>query len=406
MTTPRNDNRDYIVFLGESTFPAGLAAIQRMTLMAKALLNDGFGVMVVCRKGGSRGKIIDFPSNGNFEGIEYVYTSGNILRPKNFLKRNLLKIKGIFGEFIYLYSFNKRNKITAAIISNHSAFHVFRYRIFSLIIGFPIILNFVEMASSMKGRERLLTKINDYIFDYGIIKIVDGALPISNKLVDYYRQYSPSKPYLKLPILCDFEKFDVAAYEESETIFMYSGAASYLELIDFLIIAFDQLTMQGDTIILQLILGGGEAELNRVKKRIGEALNKDHIRLTTNVPHKDIPKYYSMASALLIPLRPTVQDEARFPHKIGEYLAAGKPMITTGYGEINNYDFIDGENVLIADEYDPGDFADKMNFVINNPSVAKSIGIEGRQMGYKNFNYTNFGKDLRKYFAILKPDST
>ena len=41
----------HIVFLGEAGFPLGLAAVQRMTLMAKALLYVNCKVTVICRKG-------------------------------------------------------------------------------------------------------------------------------------------------------------------------------------------------------------------------------------------------------------------------------------------------------------------------------------------------------------------
>ncbi|MFC2148432.1 glycosyltransferase [Bacteroidota bacterium] len=403
LTNKHDIKKEHIVFLGESTFPDGLAAVQRMTMMAKALIIGDYEVTVICRKGGSRAnRNLKFSAEGNFEGINYVYTSGNIFRPDGFLKRNILKIKGMIGEFKYLYRLKKEQNISAAIISNHSSFHLFRYRIYSLLIGFPIVLNFVELASSMKGREKIFTKINDYVFDHFIIKIVDGALPISNKLMDNYRTHAPSKPSLKLPILCDFEKFNLNSNTPAKVIMMYSGAASYLELIEFILTGFDQLEIQ-EEVFLHLILGGNDAELNRVRKRLAVARNRKNIRLTTNVPHKDIPEYYATACALLIPLRPTVQDEARFPHKIGEYLASGKPMITTAFGEINNYGFIDKKNCLIADDYDIDAFADKMKFIVENRKLSEKIGIEGKQFGLKNFDYSGYGKTLREYFTLVNP---
>lgn len=395
--------KEQIVFLGEATFPAGLAAIQRMTLMAKALITGEYEVTVLCRKGGSRANgSLNFSAQGTFEGINYTYTSGNIFRPKGFLKRNFLKIKGMINEFIYLRRLKRTKGISAAIISNHSAFHVFRYRVFSWLIGFPIVLNFVELASSMKGREKLLTKINDFIFDHFIVRIVDGALPISNKLMTYYKAISPKKPSLKLPILCDFEKFNLKSTSVDDVVFLYCGAASYLELINFIINAFNRIKNPGDKVILELILGGKEAELNKVVQIIDTAANRNNIRLITNVDHKDIPQYFVNATALLIPLRPSVQDEARFPHKIGEYLASGRPMITTRFGEIRNYDFIDKVTALVADDYDVKSYSEKMEYIVGNPLKADEIGKKGRQMGYNNFNYTNYGKILREYFTVFK----
>lgn len=392
----------HIVYLGENGFPIGFGAIQRMTLVSKSLLNQNCKVTVLCRKGVLRKNSnpgIDI--RGSFEGIDYIYTSGNVFRPEGFFRRNFAKLKGMIGEFIYLFRLKEENGITAAIISNHSAHHVLRYRIYSRLIGFPIVLNFVELASTIKGREGFLVKINDRIYVNYIVRIVDGALPISEKLMSYYKTKSPSKPCLKLPILCDFEKFKQTARSKTDTIFLYCGAASYYELIEFVLDAFDQLKNLDKNVFFELILGGKDSELKEAKKRIDKAENKEHIRLVTNVAHEDIPQRYSNASALLIPLRPTPQDEARFPHKIGEYLASARPMITTAFGEINHYDFIDGETALVADDYNVLSFAEKMRYILEHPERSKEIGVKGRQMGLDNFDYSKHGQKLKNFLSSL-----
>lgn len=393
----------HIVFLGEAGFPKGLGAIQRMTLVAKALIHAGSEVKVICRKGvWDENDTVVYEPAGHYLGIEYAYTSRSVFRPNNFFKRNIEKLIGMAREFSYLRSLKKKNELEAAFISSMSSFHVLRYRIYSFLIGFPVILNFVELGSVMKGREGFLKRVNDLIFDRIIVRIVDGALPISEKLMNYYRSASPTKPCMKLPILCDFENFFIRPRTETDTVFLYCGAASYFELVDFLISAFDQLQPVGSEVYLDLILGGKAQELNRLKDRIKQAGNREHIRLMTNVPHKDIPGHYARASALLIPLRPTLQDEARFPHKIGEYLASGRPIITTPYGEIRHYDFLDGETALVADDYDVASFADKMHYLISHPEESETIGVKGREMGLKNFDYTRHGSRLRAFFNNLK----
>ena len=95
---------------------------------------------------------------------------------------------------------------------------------------------------------------------------------------------------------------------------------------------------------------------------------------------------YKNAIALLIPLRPTFQDIARFPHKTGEYLASENPVISTNYGEVKYY-FKDMENMLLADRYDIILFAKKMQFVITNPMEAKKIGKHGKAVASHIFDY-------------------
>lgn len=93
----------HVVFLGEAGFPPGLAAVQRMTLMAKALLHVGCKVTVICRKGVWRkNEQIEFGIAGSYEGIDYRYTSIDGYRPKGFIHRNLEKLKGMYTEFVLL----------------------------------------------------------------------------------------------------------------------------------------------------------------------------------------------------------------------------------------------------------------------------------------------------------------
>ena len=115
----------------------------------------------------------------------------------------------------------------------------------------------------------------------------------------------------------------------------------------------------------------------------------------------ELINYYKNARALLIPLRNTSQDIARFPHKIGEYAASGRPIISNNFGEMAYY-FEDGKNSLLSEKYEYCDFANKMDFVVNNPEKASEIGKEGRIIANKFFDYKNFGSGLISFLENLK----
>ena len=122
----------------------------------------------------------------------------------------------------------------------------------------------------------------------------------------------------------------------------------------------------------------------------------DRTKIFSNIPFSELIDLYVNAAALLIPLRPTKQDAARFPHKISEYAATGNPIITTNYGEVAYY-FKDGENALVADSYDISLFAEKMNFVIENLTRAKQIGQKGKELGMQKFSHIKYGPLLKDY---------
>ncbi len=92
-----------IVYLGNSGFPYGLAEIQKIILISKSLILSGNSVTVICKKGiHNKTDHPDMQVCGSYENIEYVYTSGTPYRSDNFIKRNLLKIKGAINEFYSL----------------------------------------------------------------------------------------------------------------------------------------------------------------------------------------------------------------------------------------------------------------------------------------------------------------
>jgi glycosyltransferase involved in cell wall biosynthesis len=271
------------------------------------------------------------------------------------------------------------------------------YRFWFSIHGIPVILNFDELNSAIASRSSLKDRINDFFFDRWVAKLTDGMCPISDYLIQCVKNKGRTQPIMKLPILCDFSRFELTETDHTTVNFLYCGAASYRELISFVIEAFDQLKLSDGNVNLQFILGGKRYEIERVEQIIAGSRNANRIKLDVNVPHAEIPARYSKASALLIPLRPTVQDAARFPHKLGEYLASAKPVITTAYGEINNYDFTDEVSTLVAETYDPNQFSKKMQYVVDFPDKARQIGLRAREMAMAHFDHRKIGREVKDF---------
>ena len=72
-------------------------------------------------------------------------------------------------------------------------------------------------------------------------------------------------------------------------------------------------------------------------KRINESSKKNNIRLFSNISYDKLISLYKQCTAFVIPLRPNINDVARFPHKISEFCASGKPFISNNYGEVDVY---------------------------------------------------------------------
>lgn len=392
----------HIVFLGDSGFPIGLAAIQRITLMARALMHANCKVTVVCRKGVWKpGLKTDLGVKGTYEGIDYQYTSDDVFRPRGFVKRNFQKVKGIFREYAYLKKLKKEGKLHIAILSTMTVSDALRYSLLSASIGFPIVLNLVEMASSIENRTFFLTKFNDYVFDKWVIKLFQGALPISDKLVEYYRSVAPAKPCMKLPVICDFDLFGNIKKEASEPYFLYCGSIGFIQVANFVLGAYRRTTGNNKVKLYMIVSGRKVDQIALLQQKIDAMFSDQQVKLFSNIPYEQLTRLFTNAQALLIPLRPSLQDTARFPHKIGEYLATGNPVITTDVGEIKTY-FEDEKTALVAASYSEEAFSDKMEYVLANPEQSIEIGLNGRELGLKEFHYKSYGIVIRSFLQQVR----
>ena len=124
------------------------------------------------------------------------------------------------------------------------------------------------------------------------------------------------------------------------------------------------------------------------------------VKCFSSLTYEDLIQKYMHASALLIPLTDSVQDKARFPQKISEYLASGNPIITTNYGEVPFY-FKNEVNALVASSYDTSEFARKMDFVAKEPDRAVQIGRDGLSTGLRFFDYNSYAGETRKLIVSL-----
>ncbi len=392
----------HLVQIGDSSFPMGMATSEKIRLIGLGLIDAGMHVTVINRKGNyALDSGIDIPPRGTHEGIDYVFCSNTIYRPKSFLQRNFRKLLGKWNEFWLLVKFSRTTNLQYAIIHNIEFTTVMYYKLLSILLGFKTVFMYVEIATELPERNKFPTRMLDrWMENFGVNRM-DGTLPISEVICRYLEETAPKVPSFKLPMICDFTKFEHLEKDPArEKFFLYCASLVYLEVIFFAIESFHKLNPPAEW-NLYMVLGGQMENLPKVEAKIAELGIQDRVKIFNWIPYEELIQKYKDAEALMIPLRDTKQDRARFPHKIGEYLASGNPILTTNIGEVEHY-FVDGDTSLIADEYDLDQFVEKMQFVIDNPEEARAIGMRGNQFGLDTFDCIGYGKMLHSFLLSLK----
>lgn len=391
----------FVIHIGFSGFPKGNASVQRVRLTFKGLKKAGINPIVI-NKISHHSKLTEKKLN-RFEGIPYVNTAYFPYRPDSFAARNFNKVSGYFGELFFFIK--KRKKISTAILYSNYFLELPYYWLLSKIFGFKIVLQYVEFFSSIPGRNSFFTKINDRLIDQRFYHFCDGVIAISDFLVQHVQRKSPLLPIIKLPAICDFSEFEnipVSPNEIEQPYLMYCGSIYYLEVIEFILSIFENLKKNNKYhgMLLLVVSGNHISNWEQLNSKMKCMKYQKDILLKSNIRYNDLLSLYQGAGVLLIPLRDTIQDKARFPHKIGEYTASKRPILSTNTGEMKYY-FDDGISALLVNEYSEKAYTEKLAVALESKELLNSIGQEGNRIGIANFNYPEQGLELKKFILKL-----
>jgi glycosyltransferase involved in cell wall biosynthesis len=380
-----------VLSVGHPEFPIGFAQVQRQLLLARAILLEGWEVTVLCRYG-IHPREDPLPATGVVEGIEYIYCSGTTYRPDGFLRRNGLKIRGLLNEIRLIRKFNRTGQLSGMLISTNGFCDVLFYYFLGKILRLTTVLDIVEYWTAYKDFSGL-DRLGKSLYDRYFYLLADRVICISDFLVRLVRDDKKHK-VIKIPAITDFDKFSpekMPARMVSEKYFLFCGSSeAYFEIIDFVISAFEQVNADEARLVLV-------TRRNRqMDARLGQSKKRDAVLIRSDIPYHDLVNLYLNSEALIIPMRNTDQDRARFPHKISEYCASGRPIITNRVGEIGNY--FDPANAYLCDAYSVPAFAEAMQAVLYDPGRADQIGRNSYQTGLKHFNYKSYSKSLTGLF--------
>lgn len=207
------------------------------------------------------------------------------------------------------------------------------------------------------------------------------------------------KPATTVYVGCDMEDFDCGVKEYSDSIskteqefwITYAGNLGSSYDIATLIKAAQRIYKEGYKDIKVKILGGGPLEEEFKKVAVESECNVDFVGYT---PYKKMAAYLSKSDILINSF--VKKAPQSIVTKIGDYLAAGKPMINT----LTSPEFrkkVDADgfgcNVVAEDEIALSDLVINM---YNNPNQLYDMGKKAREVGEIEFDRKN------SYLQILR----
>ena len=377
-----------IVFTGLSGVPFKKRAVDlRLISFAKSFIDAGNSVTILNRVPivRTKEKSDDGMISSNMKITELFQLKREV---KNTIEYAVFFILSFFAEHFWFFRNNKERKIDIIQVYSGHYIDLIHYFLISRIIGAKVVYQYVEVRTA-KSKSNLYHKINSYLVDSIGYKLFDGVISISDYITEHVKNKSEKLPIIKVPPICDIEYFNLILKKHTKPdieYILFCGSADYFEPIKLIIDSYNASKLN-PKIKLYLILSGSESSLNRVKSLLSNSMY-----LFSGLPYSELINLYIGAKALLIPLRNTIEDIARFPNKICEYTASRGVVVTTAYGEIINY-FEDNYNALIADDFTVDSYTEKLNNIIEfSECELESIKKQSHIVCFDNFDiavYTN-----------------
>ncbi len=125
---------------------------------------------------------------------------------------------------------------------------------------------------------------------------------------------------------------------------------------------------------------------------------KNNVIILGKQPFKNIPTSLGAADVLVLPMDDNNIEKARFPMRLGDYLSAGRPIVSNAVGEVQYYleKYSAG---LISPPRSSHQLAKNLQKVLENNELAIKISINARKLAENDLNWEKSFKLLSNIYS-------
>lgn len=257
---------------------------------------------------------------------------------------------------------------------------------------------------SKKGIRKITHGYYDLIFEVPEKKLADGVVCLSNGMFDRARKLKVNKKICVISGGSDIEtidfyptteykeKFDIAS---SSLTFGFVGMTKgEIQDITPFIKAVNYLIKQG--LDINWYTTG-----SYIPKNIKEDLNIGN-ELTEFgwVDYKLFPEILSCADCFVLTQREDLWSYTRWPNKIGDYLAAGRPILTNPYGEVAHM-VTDNKQYFFTTQFNAERIAQKIKEIYEN-GIDQNLRYQIRKFAENEVSWNNKARQLLSFYEKVR----
>lgn len=327
---------------------------------------------------------------GVYEGIEYLYAGNEVLRSKYFIRRRIQDLKAFIFLILRLIKINFYEKVDSIIVYTTSLF------VELIIIMIAKLLNIKILKEESENPEIYFRKVNNKkitlsgkLYINNIYKKFDGIIVMTDAIREYLIAKGISaKRIVKVAQTFSIARINATMYKRKYNFDYIAYIGSLSEEKDgvlSLIHAYYCVHKKYPQIYL-LITGFGTLEqVKKIQDLILQYNISEFVILTGRLNMDEIFNIEKHAKILLSCRPKSQQASYGFPTKVIEYLASGKPVVTTAEGELNKY-LLNGKNAYVLKAPKIKDVYEKISFVLENYAHAEVVAQRGKKLVQDFFN--------------------
>jgi glycosyltransferase involved in cell wall biosynthesis len=392
-TNPSPSPESFVVYCICSGFgfPFGTASTKRVRLFGRCLVACGipFHVWHI----GSSSIKENKQKYGEQEGLTFEYLSPSVCRPDMVVIRILYYYWGCV--LLSLRLFQHRRQSVVYVYSQGDIINFWTLLLCRL-MKIPVAQEVCEWWPGTPHENFF----NEWMYSAVMFRWSNGALPISHEIEDRIRVLAkPGYPLCLVPVLVDPAEKNAKIRAELQReslhpVFLWCGSVDgYQRDVLFLIDALAQLTSPvGQTAILRIVgpcSETGRAELMDYVR--SKNISEERLDIAGFVSESQLWNYCIQAEALLMPLWEDDRSSTRFPTKLGQYLAAGRPIVTAQIGEIKH--FLTAETAMFYPSGDATGLACSLDTLLADPALGDRIALNATQTVLPKVDFrTNAGR--------------
>ena len=126
----------------------------------------------------------------------------------------------------------------------------------------------------------------------------------------------------------------------------------------------------------------------------------DAVICTGSISNKEVNLYLAASNVCWLPLCDSGANRGRFPLKVHDYIAAGRPVVATDVGDLGEFVRQGGFGAAVSD--DPPAIAKEVVKILQNPELQTRLGEKARTFAENETTWEQAGSKLLAFYQVAQ----